>query len=307
MQTFGRSETMMQSWKLKMKRAFICFGICSASLAATAWAWMSHPAAAKDDVSFAGKTITMTVGFAAGGGVDLYGRMLGRHLVRYLPGRPGLVVLNQLGAGGVVALNDWANKAEPNGMFVTIGAQSQTDPDAVIRTRAKYDPTTFNFVGGLAAYSQGLFVNKDAVERLYDKSAKPVVMGLVGSTLRSGNYQVLWGAAFLGWNVKWIRGYTSTAELRQTLERGEIDMTTFGASKDIEYLLGTGKFAVVSQSSTVKGSKRVPRPMLGNAPIISDLVRPPYNVMPEHYAERARENARRWRQLCEKYSKAFAQ
>lgn len=224
-------------------------------------------------MSFAGKTITMTIGFSAGGGVDLYGRMLGRHLARHLPGHPGLIVLNQLGAGGVVALNDWARKAEPNGLFVTIGAQSQTDPEAVIRTRAKYDPTTFNYVGGLAAYSQGLFVDKDAVERLYDKSAKPVVMGLVGSTLRSGNYQVLWGAAFLDWNVKWIRGYRSTAELRQALERGEIDMTTFGASTDIEYLLRTGKFAVVSQSGTVKGGKQVPRSILGNAPVISDLVK----------------------------------
>jgi dihydrodipicolinate synthase/N-acetylneuraminate lyase len=35
-------------------------------------------------------------------------------------------------------------------------------------------------------------------------------------------------------------------------------------------------------------------------------IRPPYNVMPERYAECARENARRWRQLCEKYSNAFA-
>src|SRR5205807_1778717 len=130
-----------------------------------------------------------------------------------------------------------------------------------------------NYVGGLAAYSQGLFVNKDAVERLYNKSAKPVVMGLVGSTLRSGNYQVLWGAAFLGWNVKWIRGYTGTAELRQALERGEIDMTTFGASKDIEYLLRAGKFAVVSQSGTLKGGKALPRSILADAPIISDLVK----------------------------------
>src|SRR6266851_1903721 len=175
-----KSGPHMLCRSLAMKSSFICFGICSASIAALAWAGVSHAAAAEDDVSFAGKTITMTVGFAAGGGVDLYGRMLGRHLARYLPGHPRLVVLNQLGAGGVVALNDWANKAEPNGLFVTIGAQSQTDPDAVIRTRAKYDPTTFNYVGGLAAYSQGLFVSKDAVERLYNKSAKPVVMGLVG-------------------------------------------------------------------------------------------------------------------------------
>ena len=35
-------------------------------------------------------------------------------------------------------------------------------------------------------------------------------------------------------------------------------------------------------------------------------IRPPYNVMPERYAERARENAQRWRQLCQKYSNAFA-
>ena len=35
-------------------------------------------------------------------------------------------------------------------------------------------------------------------------------------------------------------------------------------------------------------------------------IRPPYNFMPEPYAEGARENARRWRQLCEKYAKASA-
>src|SRR5262249_6171733 len=124
-------------------------------------AGVNHPAAAKDEISFAGKTITMTIGFAAGRGGDLFSRRVGGHLARYLPGHPSLIVLNQLGAGGVVALNDWANKAEPNGLFATIGAQSQIDPDAVIRTRAKYDPTTFNYVGGLAAYSQGLFVRKD--------------------------------------------------------------------------------------------------------------------------------------------------
>ena len=215
----------------------------------------------------------MTIGFAAGGGVDLYGRMLGRHLVRYLPGQPGLVVLNQLGAGGVVALNDWSNRAPPNGLSVTIGAQSQSDPDALIRTNAKYNPTTFNYVGGLAAYSQGVFVNKDASPRLNDKSAKPVVMGIVGSTLRSGNYQVLWGAAFLGWNVRWVRGYTSTSELRQAMERGEVDMSTFGSGRDIDYLYRTGKFAVISQSGSMKDGKQVPRSILGNAPIISDLVK----------------------------------
>jgi len=256
-----------------IKRSLISFGICCASLAGLPWTGVSEPALAQSDVFFAGKTITMTIGFSAGGGVDLYGRMLGRYLTRYLPGQPGLIVLNQLGAGGVAALNDWANRADPNGLFVTIGAQSQTDPDALIRTRAKYDLTNFNYVGGLSAYSQGLFVSKDALERLYNRSAKPVTMGLVGSTLRSGNYQALWGAAFLGWNLRWIRGYPGTAELRQALERGEIDMSTFGASNDINALLRTDKFAVVSQSGTVKEGKQVSRAILGHAPLMSDLVK----------------------------------
>jgi tripartite-type tricarboxylate transporter receptor subunit TctC len=258
------SYAMTPRWKRKLRSFWV--GICIASLVTLA----GYPAAAQDGASFAGQTITMTIGFGAGGGVDLYGRTLGRHLVHYLPGQPALVVINQLGAGGVVALNDWSNKAPPNGLFVTIGAQSQTDPDALMQTHAKFAPSTFDFVGGLAAYSQGLFVNKDAVARLNDKAARPVVMGIVGSTLRSGNYQVLWGATFLDWNVRWVRGYTSTSELRQALERGEIDMTTFGASTDIAYLLGTGKFTIVSQSG---GDKQAKRPILGDAPSIADLVR----------------------------------
>ena len=109
--------------------------------------------------------------------------------------------------------------------------------------------------------------------RLYDKSAKPVIMGMVGSTLRSGNYQVLWGAAFAGWNVKWVRGYTSTAELRQAAERGEVDMSTFGSTADIEYLRGRASLTIVSQQGTMKDGKLVARPILGDAPLISDLVK----------------------------------
>jgi len=237
-------------------------------------AWMiAGPAVAEGEPSFAGKTVTMTIGFGAGGSVDLYGRTLGQYLVQHLPGHPSLVVFNQLGAGGVVALNSWAAKAEPNGLSVTIGAESQTDPDALFRTQAKYDTTSFNYVGGLAAYSQGLFVAKDAVARLTDKSKKPVLMGLVGSTLRSGNYGVFWGAAVLGWNIKWVRGYPSTSELRQALERGEIEMSTFGSSRDVKNLSDTGNFKVVIQGGTVKDGKRVPRAVFGNAPILADLVK----------------------------------
>ncbi len=252
-----------------MRRRGILAGVGALSMA-----WLvAGPAAAEEAPSFAGKTVTMTIGFGAGGSVDLYGRTLGQYLTEHLPGHPSLLVVNQLGAGGVVALNGWVARAEPNGLSVTLVAESQADPDALTRTEAKYEPRMLKYVGGETAYSQGLFVAKDAVPRLTDKSQKPVIMGLVGSTLRSGNYGVLWGVKYLGWNIKWVRGYPSTAELRQALERGEIDMSTFGASRDINDLFATNNFKVVSQGGTVRDGKRVPRQAFGDAPILADLVK----------------------------------
>lgn len=248
-------------------------GATTLGLAAAICASPAAPAIAQEGVSFAGKTINMIVGFEAGNRVDFYGRLLGRSLSRLLPGQPSIVVMNRPGAGGVIALNEWSAKAEPNGLSVTVGGQTQLDRDALSRTQARYQPAKFRYIGGLAAPSQGLFIHKDAVARLRDKSARPVVMGMVGSSLRTGYYQVLWGAAFLGWNVRWVAGYPSTGEVRQALERGEVDMSAFGSSTDIDHLLATGKFEVASQSGAIIDGKMSARPVFGNAPIISDLAR----------------------------------
>lgn len=255
-----------------MKKFTITCGFRLACLAGSLCAGFATAAAAQDKASFAGKTITASVGFEAGNRVDLYARTLGQVMMRYLPGQPNLVVLNRPGAGGVVALNEWNAKAEPNGLFITVGGQTQLDQDALSRMQARYQPATFKYVGGLMAPSQGLMIAKTALPRLRDKSAAPVTMGIVGSTLRTGYYQVLWGAAFLDWNVKWVRGYKSTAEVRNALERGEIDMSAFGSTTDLDYLLKTNRIAVASQSGAIIDGKIVSRAMFGDAPVISDLV-----------------------------------
>jgi tripartite-type tricarboxylate transporter receptor subunit TctC len=255
-----------------MEGSPISVAICTVGLAALAVAGASPPAAA-DDVSFAGKTITMTIGNAAGSGIDLYGRVLGRQLVLHLPGHPSLVVLNQPGAGGLIAYNSWVKKAKPDGLSVAVGGLTELDPASSLRKNAEYDPATFKYVGGLAAPSQALFINNDAIARLRDKSATPVIMGAVSEAIRGGYFQALWGVAFLGWNVRWMHAYRDTAELRQAVERGEADMSSFGNVRDIENLLKSGRFSVISQSGTVRDGKAEPRAELGNAPIFSDLVR----------------------------------
>lgn len=254
-----------------MKRSSISAAMRVASLAVLAMAGASAPAVA-DDISFAGKTIYMTIGNAAGSGIDLYGRLIGKYLVQHLPGHPNLIVLNQPGAGGLIAYNGWVKKATRDGLSVAIGGLTELDPANLLSANAEYDPATFKYIGGLGAPSQGLFVSKDAAPRLHDKTAAPVVMGAVSSAIRGGYYQALWGKAFLGWNLKWVPAYRDTSELRRAMEGGEADMSSFGNVRDIVNLTKSGKFSVVSQTGGVKGGRHEPREGLGDAPIFADLV-----------------------------------
>jgi tripartite-type tricarboxylate transporter receptor subunit TctC len=67
---------------------------------------------------YAGKTIRILVGFPAGGGFDTYSRMIGRHIGKYIPGNPTVVVDNVTGAGSLVAANSVYKAAKPDGLTI---------------------------------------------------------------------------------------------------------------------------------------------------------------------------------------------
>ena len=52
---------------------------------------------------FAGKTVSVIVGFGSGGGYDMWGRLIARHIGRHLPGKPSVIAQNMPGAGSFVA------------------------------------------------------------------------------------------------------------------------------------------------------------------------------------------------------------
>src|SRR5205085_3703126 len=65
---------------------------------------VASPARAQSVEEFyRGRSVTILVGFTAGGGYDLYARLLGRHIGRYIPGNPTIVVQNMPGAGSMKA------------------------------------------------------------------------------------------------------------------------------------------------------------------------------------------------------------
>src|ERR1051325_11882759 len=65
-----------------------------------------------------GKTITIVVGTAPGGGFDTYSRILGRHIGNHIAGNPSTLVQNMPGAGNLIAANYVYNKADPDGLTI---------------------------------------------------------------------------------------------------------------------------------------------------------------------------------------------
>src|SRR4051794_8160657 len=75
---------------------------------------------------YAGKSVNLVIGYAPGGGYDLYARTLARHMPRHIPGSPNIVVQNMPGAGSLKAANFLYTIAPKDG--TTFGGFSRGAP-----------------------------------------------------------------------------------------------------------------------------------------------------------------------------------
>ena len=91
---------------------------------------------ADEPVSFQGKTISMIIGYGAGGRIDVHGRVDAGILAQRLPGNPTVVVRNVLGADGIVALNVFWTQSKPDGLTVAEVGASQIDPLQFLKAKA---------------------------------------------------------------------------------------------------------------------------------------------------------------------------
>lgn len=224
-------------------------------------------AAVADTVSFGDKQLVMVIGFAAGGGTDLAGRLIANYFSKYLPGTPTIVVRNVPGADGMTAMNYVTQQTGPDGLTIVMGSSSQVDPLNYRKANAKYDPTAFPIVGGVGRGGSVLLINKEAERKLYDKAAPPAIMGSNAALPRNAMQMTVWGIEYLGWNARWVVGYPGTVEVISALERGEVDMTATSNALQIQKLLAGGKFKVLTQSGNLEGGKFVARPEFGEAPV----------------------------------------
>src|SRR5437660_53877 len=82
------------------------------------WVGASGAAAQTPAEFFKGKTISLLIGFGAGGEDDLWARALARHISGHIPGNPLVVPQNAPGSAGLLVVNRLYNTAPKDGTVI---------------------------------------------------------------------------------------------------------------------------------------------------------------------------------------------
>lgn len=195
-----------------------------AGLTAAVW-FTTMPVSAQDNF-FAGKTITLYVGFSPGGGVDSEARIAARHLPRFIPGNPAIVVKNMPGAGGIVVANHIYKGVDADGLTLAMPGRSGFLLSNIVKdSKVTYDLTKFAYIGGAGSTNSILWLRKDVgiADIAQLKAAKREII-LGAWSARSQNAivpKVL--RQYEGWPFKVVHGYPGTNEVIIAIERREVD------------------------------------------------------------------------------------
>jgi hypothetical protein len=216
---------------------------------------------------YQGKTLTLIVGYAPGGGVDTTARVVARHLVRFIPGQPGVVIQNMEGAAGVVAANYLDRRVAADGLTVGMPGRSWFMEALLKNPGITFDPRRFTYIGSPGAVSSSVYVRTSTGIASFDQlksSKRTLIFGALGSTTPTAMVPMMLAAN--GAPIKVVLGYVSTARILLALEQGEVDGfytvdDSFGRRQD---LIDSKVVAPILQSTARRAG----------LPLVSDVLPP---------------------------------
>jgi tripartite-type tricarboxylate transporter receptor subunit TctC len=184
-------------------------------------AWPAAARAAGVEEFYRGRSISLVIGYSAGSGYDLYARLLGRFIGKYIPGNPAVIPQNMPGAGSLKAAMYMHNVATKDGSVIaTIGRSAPLEP---LLGEAQFDGRNFTWLGSIASNSS-LCVSwhSSAIKTWPDALTKPFALAGEGSGSDPDNFARILKNLF-GAKVKLVTGYPGGTEMNLAIERGEVD------------------------------------------------------------------------------------
>jgi tripartite-type tricarboxylate transporter receptor subunit TctC len=189
-------------------------------LAVSAFAALPARAESVEDF-YRGKNVTLVIGYSVGGGYDLYGRLVARHLGKYIPGQPNIVPQNREGAGSMRAAIYIYNAAPKDG--TVIGTFSRSMAVAPLLNEAPFDASKFSWLGSVSTdVNVCMTWNTSPVKTWDDMLAKRFKMGGLGAGADPDIFALMFKNVF-GAKLQLVSGYPGTNDVALAMERGEVD------------------------------------------------------------------------------------
>jgi tripartite-type tricarboxylate transporter receptor subunit TctC len=180
--------------------------------------------AAAQESFYRGKTVTIVVGYSAGGGYDQYARLVARHLGRFIPGQPNVIVQNMPGAASMTSVRYLDATAPKDGTVITM-----FDPGLILETIASPETYKVRFSDyyWLATLLRDIRICYAATVtgiKTWDDMMKRKEF-IIGATARGSNAYVNGAILRKVFHapVRQISGYPGSNEQRLAVERGELE------------------------------------------------------------------------------------
>lgn len=183
---------------------------------------VAAPARAEDVASFyKGKQLRFVVGSTAGGGYDLFARIVARHITHYIPGNPTIIVQNLPAASGVVMTNQLFAQGPKDG--TVIGVPINGIPTApMLMSGPQFDSSKLIWVGSTNRETYVAYIwHTVPIKSITELKDKELTVGATTPGTTMVDFPLLVNDV-LGYKFKIVRGYQGTGAIDLAMERGEL-------------------------------------------------------------------------------------
>jgi tripartite-type tricarboxylate transporter receptor subunit TctC len=176
------------------------------------------------DNFYKGKVVELIISSGPGNNLDQTGRLIARHLPKYLPGNPTVVAKNMPGAGHIRAANYIYNQGAQDGTVIGTLIPSFVLAQVLVGTGVQFDATKFQWLGSTSSSNSVTYVwaGTSKAKSLEDAMKAQVLMGATGAGSNSALYPTIMNNV-LGTKFKLITGYGTSNEVNLAMERGEVE------------------------------------------------------------------------------------
>jgi tripartite-type tricarboxylate transporter receptor subunit TctC len=234
-----------------------------AALAATA------PAKAQSVADFyRGKTITVLIGYGAGGTDDIWARLISRYMSRYIPGEPTVIASNMPGAGSLLVTNQIYNTQPKDGTVIGLINRGVPFEPLLGGTGTRFDAQKLNYIGSPDVDTPVCAVRMDApVQKMEELMTKELILGATGSGADSQSYpDVL--SKLLGVKMKIVQGYPGSRDILLAMERNEVQGVCVSYDTVVRSNIFREKRAKILFQAALERDDRIP-----DVPMIQELAK----------------------------------